>query len=57
MVDDSDYCVFYYDENYTRESKYSKNNMIIRTPQSGTKLAYNYAVRKKKKIINAYINS
>ena len=57
MIDDSDYCVFYYDENYTRESKYSKNNMIIRTPQSGTKLAYNYAIRKNKKIINAYINS
>lgn len=52
MIDDSDYCVFYYDKNYIKDVIYSKNNMIVRTPKSGTKLAYSYALRKKKKIIN-----
>lgn len=53
MIDDSDYCVFYYDENYQPEMrKYAKRNLTTYQPKSGTKLAYDYAKRKKKNIIN-----
>ena len=44
MIDNSMYCIFYYNENYIPQSK--------RT--SGTKIAYKYAIRKKKQIINLY---
>lgn len=48
MIDDSDYCIFFYREGYKPESDpYHKSN-----GKSGTKLAYAYAVRKKKMIIN-----
>ena len=40
MIDSSDFCVMYYDENYTPYRK------------SGTKIAYDYAVRKGNEIIN-----
>ena len=42
MIDNSDYCIFYYDKNN------SKN-------KSGTEIAYSYAKRKNKKIINLYV--
>lgn len=42
MIDDSDMCVFYYDRKFIKESK----------GKSGTKIAYDYAVKKKKTIIN-----
>ncbi len=41
MIERSDFCVFYYDEAYTPQKR-----------KSGTKLAYAYAVKKQKKIIN-----
>ncbi|MCQ2478463.1 MAG: SLOG family protein [Clostridia bacterium] len=41
MIDQSDICVFYYDETYSPENR-----------KSGTKIAYNYAISKNKKIIN-----
>ena len=41
MIDDSDFCVFYYDEN-------------TQTKNSGTEKAYRYAVRKKKPIANIF---
>lgn len=44
MINDSDYCVFYYDINYVP---------LTRT-KSGTKLAYEYAVRKNKKVVNLF---
>ena len=43
MINDSDYCVFYYDKNYLPP----KN-------KSGTKIAYDYAIKKKKQIINVF---
>ena len=43
MIDDSTYWVFYYNESYNVPLK-----------RSGTKIAYNYAVKKKKEIINLY---
>ncbi len=42
MINDSDFCIFYYDKNY----------VPLKKTNSGTKLAYEYAVRKKKKVIN-----
>ncbi len=42
MIDRSDFCIFYFDENY--QSTY----------KSGTKIAYSHAVKKQKQIINAF---
>ena len=44
MIDKSIYCVFYYNENYIPMPKRN----------SGTKVAYNYALRKTKEIINLF---
>ena len=44
MIDKSNYCIFYYNENYVSTLKRN----------SGTKIAYNYAQNKKKEIINLY---
>lgn len=53
IIDDSDYCVFYYDENYQpKMRKRSKQSIGYYQPKSGTKLAYNYAIQKRKIIIN-----
>lgn len=53
MIDNSEYCIFYYDEKYQPPvRKYSKQDMGYYQPKSGTALAYTYAKRKKKKIIN-----
>ena len=55
MIDDSDICVFYYDENYKpKERKYSKRCVCTYQPNSGTRLAYKYAKQKKKQIINVF---
>ena len=43
MIDNSHYCIFYYDENYKLNSS-----------NSGTKLAYTYAKRKNKKVYNLF---
>lgn len=42
MIDKSEYCIFYYDEEY----------VPIRGKKSGTKIAYEYAKKKGKKIKN-----
>lgn len=55
MINDSDICVFYYNENY--QPKLRKHSGISNgncQPKSGISLAYNYAKKKKKKIINAF---
>ena len=53
MIDSSDFCIFYCEENYLPEiRKFSKNSAGFYQPNSGTKLALNYAKRKKKNIIN-----
>lgn len=47
MVDESDYCVFYYNPNYQPpKRKFSKRDLTDYQPQSGTKLVYEYAMRK-----------
>ncbi len=53
MINNSDYCIFYYDESYKPEMrKYSKTRIDYYQPKSGTKLAYNYAKQKRKIILN-----
>lgn len=55
MIDDSDICVFYYDETYMpKERKYSKCCCCTYQPKSGTALAYSYAKQNKKQIINMF---
>jgi len=55
MIDDSDYCVFFYDESYSPpQRKYRKSCFATYQPQSGTALAFKYAKRKKKGIINVF---
>lgn len=46
MIDDSEYCLFYYNEKYVPPTK----------TNSGTKIAYEYARRKNKKITNLFNN-
>lgn len=55
MIDDSDYCVFYYDEKYKPKlRKYSKSDLDCYQPKSGTRIAYMYAKQKKKNILNIF---
>ena len=44
MINASDYCVFYYNENYQPpKRKYSKRDVSEYQPKSGTVLAFEYA--------------
>ena len=53
MINKSDFCVIYYDENYLPpRRKNSKRDLIAYQPKSGTKTAYEYAVKKCRKVIN-----
>lgn len=55
MIDDSEYCIFYYDEDYQPERrKYSRKCVGYYQPKSGTSLAYAYANQKKKVLINTF---
>lgn len=57
MIRDSDYCVFYYDENYRPQMRKSSSKIGAGyQPNSGTALAYAYAKQKKKFIINLRIS-
>lgn len=52
MINKSDYCVVYYDENYEPPKRCNKRNLPYSQPKSGTKLAYDYALKRKKEILN-----
>lgn len=55
MIDKSDVCVFYFNTNYNPPSKSAKSSVTVNIKSnSGTKIAYNYAVSKKKNLINLY---
>ena len=55
MIDNSRYCVIYYDEKYVPpKRKNSKDALKDYQPKSGTKLAYNYAMKKEMNIINIF---
>ncbi|MBR2023536.1 MAG: hypothetical protein IJ996_03370 [Clostridia bacterium] len=45
MIDNATYCIFYYNENHVSQLQ----------RRSGTKIAYAYAVKKKKEIVNLYL--
>lgn len=49
MIDKSACCIFYYNENYIPQTK---SKSVQR--KSGTKIAYEYAQKKKKFIVNVY---
>ncbi|MBQ7467177.1 MAG: DUF1273 family protein [Clostridia bacterium] len=51
MIDDSDYCVFYYDEKFV---PFAKTLMVYHKRKSGTAIAYKYAKRKNKMIYNLF---
>ena len=54
MIDKSTYCIFYYNENYVPELKREPKHSMLPPSRrkSGTKVAYEYAIKKKKQIIN-----
>jgi uncharacterized phage-like protein YoqJ len=56
LIDKSSYCIFYYNKNYILPLKQAtKSNMLLpRKLNSGTKYAYEYALKKKKIVINLY---
>jgi len=55
MIKKSDYCIVYYDENYAPpRRRNSRRDLTDYQPKSGTKVAYEFAVQKKKKVINVF---
>lgn len=55
MIDCCDICVFYYNEQYLPpRRKQSKKDILGYQPKSGTAIAFAYAKRKRKQIINLY---
>jgi len=55
MIDNSSYCIVYFNENYTpMMRKRNKKAITNYEPKSGTKIAFEYAVKKEKKIINLF---
>ena len=55
MINKSDFCVVYYDVNYApSRRKSSRRDLTDYQPKSGTAVAYEYAMRKKRKIINIF---
>jgi len=58
MIDNSNYCVIYYDKNYMPpRRKNSRRNLFDYQPKSGTAVAYDYAIKKGKNIINLCLNT
>ena len=55
MIQASDFCVFYFNDEYLPESrKESKKAITSYQPKSGTRLAFDYAKANGKTIINLY---
>ena len=55
MINKSDFCIFYYNENYLPpRRKNSKRDLFDYQPKSGTGIAYEYAVKKGRKILNVF---
>ncbi len=53
MIDKSSVCVIYYSPDYSPpRRRASRSALTDYQPKSGTKIAYDYAVKKKRKIIN-----
>ena len=57
MINHSKFCVVYYDENYLPpRRKNGKRDLTDYQPNSGTKVAYDYAIRKHLKVWNLFRN-
>ena len=55
MIQNSDYCICYYDENYTPpRRRNSRRDLFDYQPKSGTKIAYEYAIKKCRQVINVF---
>ena len=55
MINKSDFCIFYYDENYLPpRRKNSKRDLFDYQPKSGTGIAYEYAMKKGRQIFNLF---
>lgn len=55
MIDESDVCVFYYSSEYIPIKKESSKTVkSVKESASGTRIAFEYAVKKNKKIINLF---
>ena len=54
MINNSDYCIFYYNTSYKPEIRKKSKNSSYYQPKSGTAIAYQYAKRKQKIIINTF---
>lgn len=58
MINQSYFCVIYYDENYAPpRRRNSKRDSTDYQPRSGSKVVYDYVIKKECKIINLYIKS
>ena len=56
MIDKAGLCIFYYDENYKPPLKPATRGRITREqPNSGTKVAYEYATSKRKKYLICFL--
>ena len=56
MIDNSSYCICYYDENYApQKRRNSRRDLTDYQPKSGTKLAYDYAVSRRLTVYNTLI--
>ncbi len=57
MINACDVCVFYYNESYLPPRiKRSSRDLFDYQPKSGTKIAYEYAVKKQKIIYNVFLD-
>jgi len=57
MINKSDFCVVYYDENYLPpRRKNCKRDLVDYQPKSGTRVAFDYAIKKRLIIINVFLN-
>ena len=53
MINKSKYCMIYYDENYIPpRRRNSRRDLFDYQPKSGTRVAYDYAVKRNKLILN-----
>lgn len=53
IIEKSDFCVCYYDMDYAPPKRKGDNrNLIKNQPKSGTKIAYEYAIKRHKEVIN-----
>lgn len=55
LINDSDYCVFYFNPNYEPKIKTCKHSLKV-SRKSGTRIAFDFAIQRKREVINIYNN-